>query len=245
MHKSIEELTIADLTCCLYLPPDYDRKQTHYPVIYINGEVPVTKLLAELKKMSVPAEFLLLSIKPQNWNDDFTPWTAPAFRNGETAPKGNADAYIEKLITKIKPYIDDHYRTKREPEHNILLGYSLGGLAALYTLCKTNIFAKTGSLSGSLWYDGFIDFMENQHFVGENRQVYLSLGKKEAKSQNARMGQVAECTRRMQFLLEKEFGKENVTFEWNNGGHFHEIPNRFAKALRWLLQPNISGEKLQ
>ena len=240
MLKSIKELQIADLSCSLYLPPDYDSKQVHYPTIYINGEVPITEILAELKKMSVPPDFLLLSIKPQNWNDDFTPWKAPAFRDGEEAPAGNADAYLTKLITEIKPYMDEHYRTKKEPEENILLGYSLGGLAALYAICKTNFFAKTGSLSGSLWYDGFIDFMEKQHFAGEKRRVYLSLGKKEAKSRNARMGQVAQCTQRMQSLLEKELGEENITFEWNDGGHFHEIPNRFAKALRWLLQPDIS-----
>jgi len=29
---------------------------------------------------------------------------------------------------------------------------------------QTDIFAKTGSLSGLLWYDGFIDFMEKQDY---------------------------------------------------------------------------------
>jgi len=233
MHKSIKEIEIANLPCSLYLPPNYDLQTAYYPVIYINGEVPLEEILTELEKMSVPADFLFLSIKVQNWNDDFTPWKAPAFRNGEEAPKGNADVYIEKLTNEIKPYMDEHYRTK--PEDSLLLGYSLGGLAALYTMCKTDLFAKIGSLSGSLWYDGFIDFMEKQHFTKESRRVYLSLGKKETRSRNAKMGRVLECTEGIKYLLESQIGKENVAFEWNDGGHFHEIPKRFAKALRWLL----------
>lgn len=239
MNYSIKELQIAKLSCSLYLPSDYELQTARYPVIYINGEVPITEILTELKKMSVPPDFLLLTIRPQNWNDDFTPWGAPAFREGEAAPKGNADIYIAKLINEIKPYMDEHYRTKPEPKDSILLGYSLGGLASLYTLCKTDFFSKIGGLSSSLWYDGFIDFMEKQDFADKNRRVYLSLGRKEQKSRNPRMGQVAECTQKLRLILEREFGKENVIFEWNDGGHFHAIPNRFAKALKRLLQTDI------
>ncbi len=239
MNYSIEEIQIANLPCSIYLPPDYALQTTRYSVIYINGEVPITEILAELRKISVPSDFLLLSVRPQNWNNDFTPWKAPAFRDGEDAPKGNADIYITKLINEIKPYMDENYRTKTKPEDNILLGYSLGGLTALYTLCKTDIFSKIGSLSGSLWYDGFIDFMEKQKFADKNRRVYLSLGKKEKKSRNPKMGQITECTQRIHCILERELGKGKVIFEWNDGGHFHEIPKRFAKALKWLLQTDI------
>lgn len=239
MNYSIKELQIANLSCSLYLPADYALQTARYPVIYINGEVPITEILTELNKMSVPPDFLLLAVSPQNWNDDFTPWKAPAFRDGEAAPRGNADTYIAKLINEIKPYMDEHYRTKPEPKDSILLGYSLGGLASLYTLCKTDFFSKIGGLSSSLWYDGFIDFMEKQNFADKNRRVYLSLGRKEQKSRNPRMGQITECTQKLQLILERELGKENVIFEWNDGGHFHEIPNRFAKALKWLLQTDI------
>lgn len=236
MSESIKELQIADLSCTLYLPPDYDCQTIHYPAVYINGEAPVKEILAELKKLSVPADFLLLSVKPKDWNDDFTPWKAPAFREGEKIPGGNADAFIAKLTEVIKPYMDMHYRTKPCAEDTILLGYSLGGLAALYSLCRTDQFAKIGSLSGSLWYDGFVEFMEGMQYIKTDRRIYLSLGKKEAKCRNARMGRAAECTKKIQEILENKMGKENVTFEWTDGGHFHEIPKRFAKALLWFLQ---------
>ncbi|WP_275507574.1 MULTISPECIES: alpha/beta hydrolase-fold protein [Clostridium] len=50
--------------------------------------------------------------------------------------------------------MDAHYRTKTQPENTVLIGYSLGGLATLYSLYLFGTFGKVGSLSGSLWYGG-------------------------------------------------------------------------------------------
>ena len=258
--NNIEELQIAGLSCTLYLPASYHRTQECYPVIYVNGEIPVGEVITEVKKVGTAVEFLLLSIQPTSWNDDFTPWSAPAFRKGEEAPVGNADSYIRRLAEEIKPFIDANYRTKPEPEHTVLLGYSLGGLAAIYAVYKTDRFGVVGSLSGSLWYDGFCEFMEKEKQLSTDLRVYLSLGKKESLSKNPRMARVAECTERAKDILINQIGidaqgarieeqsgqteaqssvqgesAEKVYFGWNEGGHFHEIPRRFAKAIAWCI----------
>jgi hypothetical protein len=50
------------------------------------------------------------------------------------------------------------------------------------------------------------------------------------------MAKVGNCTREAALKLEKQLDfKENLTLEWNDGGHFSEIPNRFKKALLWLM----------
>lgn len=243
----VHEIQIAGLSCQLYLPADYNNTQKHYPVIYVNGEIPVEEVINEAKKIGACADFLLLSIQPNDWNDDFTPWSAAAFRKGEKNPAGNADNYIRCLTEEIKPFIDTNYRTKSEPEHTILLGYSLGGLAALYAAYKTDLFGVIGSLSGSLWYDNFCEYMEQHKPLREDLKVYLSLGKKESLSKNPRMGKVADCTERAKEILIRQLSTnaddtqsgtqgrlfENVRLEWNDGGHFHEIPERFAKAIAW------------
>lgn len=233
MGKQIEELQIAGLSCTLYLPPNYSSTQKCYPVIYVNGEISVEEVITEVKKAGVGADFLLFSIQPTSWDDDFTPWSAPAFRKGQEAPAGNADSYIRCLTEEIKPFVDTNYRTKPEPEHTILLGYSLGGLAALYAIYKTDRFGVVGSLSGSLWYDNFCNFMEKEKPLRTDLKVYLSLGRKEKLSKNPRMAKVADCTERARDILFSQIGIEDVFFEWNEGGHFHEIPKRFAKAIAW------------
>lgn len=239
----VHEIQIAGLSCQLYLPADYNNTQKHYPVIYVNGEIPVEEVINEAKKIGACAEFLLLSIQPTDWNDDFTPWSAPAFRKGEKDPVGNADSYIRCLTEEIKPFIDVNYRTRPEPEHTVLLGYSLGGLAALYAAYKTDLFGVIGSLSGSLWYDNFCEYMEQNKLLRKDLKVYLSLGRKECLSKNPRMGRVADCTERVREILVRQLSVgqdgiqgENIHFEWNDGGHFHEIPKRFAKAIAWLAK---------
>lgn len=234
MEFTIQELQIAGLCCRLYLPPDYHENEERYPTIYVNGEIPLEKILTELVRAGAWTDFLLLSIKPESWNDDFTPWAVPAFRAGEEDPQGRADAYLSCLTEKIKPYMDAHYRTKPEVEHTALFGYSLGGLAAIYAIYKTDAFGVIASLSGSLWFDDFCEFMEREKPVLKNLRVYLSLGKRESRSKNPRMGRVAECAQRVRDILAQQLeNKERICFEWNEGGHFHDIEGRFVKAIVW------------
>ena len=237
MRFQIQELHISGMTCQLYLPPDYDKGKEYYPTIYVNGEIPVEEIMTKLVNMGAETDFILLSVKPGSWNDDFTPWTAPAFRKGEKAPMGKADVYLKCLTKEIKPYMDAHYRTKPEPEHTVLFGYSLGGLTAVYAIYKTDVFGAVASLSGSLWYDGFCEFMEREKPVRTDMQVYLSLGKKESRSKNPRMGRVVECTEKAVEILRKGTDNEEcVCFAWNEGGHFHDIEGRFAKAIVWWAE---------
>lgn len=228
MNLEIRELPISGMTCQLYLPSYYNEGVKRYPVIYVNGEIPVGEILTKLVEKGGRTDFLLLSVRPGSWNDDFTPWEIPAFRKDEEAPRGLAGAYLSCLTKEIKPYMDAHYRTKPEPEHTALFGYSLGGLTAVYAAYKTDVFGTIASLSGSLWYDGFCEFMEQEKPIRTDLRVYLSLGKKESRSKNPRMGRVAECTERAAKILSNQ-----VYFEWNEGGHFHDIAGRFAKAIKW------------
>ncbi|MDE7199499.1 MAG: alpha/beta hydrolase [Lachnospiraceae bacterium] len=248
MEFQIQELQISGMDCRLYLPSDYDEGTKHYPTIYVNGEIPIEEILTELVENGGQTDFLLLSVKPSSWNDDFTPWTAAAFRKGEEAPAGRADDYLSCLVKEIKPYMDTCYRTKPEPEHTALSGYSLGGLTAVYALYKTDVFGSIASLSGSLWFDGFCDFMEREKPLRRDLQVYLSLGKKESRSKNPRMGMVAACTERASEILHRQLEAADahaegmdertgeVYFEWNEGGHFHDIEGRFVKAIIWWTQ---------
>lgn len=241
MEQRIEELQIAGFCCRLYLPPNYGEGTQRYQTMYVNGEIPLEGILTNLVKAGVQTDFILLSIKPKNWNDDFTPWAAPAFRAGEAAPQGRADAYLSCLTKEIKPYMDTHYRTKPEPQYTALVGYSLGGLTAVYTLYKTDVFGAAASLSGSLWFDGFCDWMEGEKPLRTDLRVYLSLGKKESRSKNPRMAKVAECTQRAKEILAVQL-KKPVHFDWNEGGHFHDIEGRFAKAVMWWMEDLSEAE---
>jgi predicted alpha/beta superfamily hydrolase len=238
MKGNIQNLAIAGYECTLYLPPKYYINDVSYPVVYINGEDNIQEIMEDLEAhFGVDcSEFIALSVISENWNEEFTPWTAPPLSKKSESFKGGAAGYLNVLANTIKPFIDEHYKAKPEPSDTALIGYSLGGLTALYALYTINAFGKIGSMSGSLWYDGWIEFMGAHMPVNAFSRVYMSLGTGEERSRNQRMAKVGNCTRKAAIILEEQLeSKENVILEWNDGGHFSELPNRFKRALLWLM----------
>jgi predicted alpha/beta superfamily hydrolase len=59
-----------------------------------------------------------------------------------------SDRYLQFLLTEVKPFIDDHYRTLADREHTFMMGSSMGGLISLYALCEyPHVVAGAGCLS--------------------------------------------------------------------------------------------------
>jgi predicted alpha/beta superfamily hydrolase len=180
--------------------------------------------------------FILISIESGNWNRDFSPWPAPALAKNSEDFSGGAYEYLSNLTKSIKPFIDAHYKTKTEPENTILIGYSLGGLATLYSLYLFETFGKIGSLSGSLWYDRWVEFISSNSPINTAAKVYLSFAKREEHTRNQRIAKVVDCTQKTFYILSKQLiSTENIILERTNGGHFTEVSQRFSKALLWLM----------
>lgn len=48
----------------------------------------------------------------------------------------NSDEYLRFLVEELKPYVDQNYRTKKDPQHTVIAGASMGGLISWYALCE-------------------------------------------------------------------------------------------------------------
>jgi predicted alpha/beta superfamily hydrolase len=239
MKGSIEKFTIQGYECLLYLPPEYETSIAAYPVLYFNGEEEVAKLMEAIEPyFEVSCEtFLLISVLSNNWKDDYSPWPATALVKKEEAFGGGAAAYLNFLSDVVKPYIDGHYRTKKQRESTTLMGYSLGGLVAAYAIYVSNAFGKIGSLSGSLWFDGWLEFMEANFPGNVEAKVYFSLGRGEERSRNQKLAKVGHCTQKAAEILKQQLkSKDQVILEWNHGGHFTETLRRYEKAILWLMK---------
>ncbi len=178
------------------------------------------------------SDFALAVISGVSWEQDMSPWEAPAaFKKGD-AFAGGADAYLQELTGKIIPEIFE--QMGRRPEQIILAGYSLAGLFALYAAYQTDIFHGIVSASGSLWYPKFMDFALSHRLSDSVRRIYLSVGDKEAKTRNVIMQSVEENTRRMAEYVQRQ-GIEEI-FELNEGGHFVDDADRLAKGICWMLE---------
>ena len=171
----------------------------------------------------------LVVIDGMDWERDLSPWPAPrAFKSGSDFG-GGADGLIEKL-ERLIPLCEE---VTGPQELRGIAGYSLGGLFALYCVYKTYIFARAASVSGSLWFDGFTDFMAANSPHAE--RVYLSLGDREKHARSPRLGCVEERTKLASELL-RAAGVE-VVFEMNSGGHFNGPGERLEKGVKALMAP--------
>lgn len=238
MKGTIDHFKAGGRGCSLYLPQGYETGG-HYPVAYLNGTDELPEII-ELLEPSVGKDiksFLVVNIDTVSWNDDMTPWPAPPLFNKSGPFTGRADAYLHALTNEIKPFVDSNYRTKPGHENTALLGYSLGGLTALYALYTCLAFGRIGCMSGSLWYENWLGYMETHKPLVAGAEVYISLGTKEQESKNPRMAAVGACTEKASEILQEQLSdNDRILFEWNDGGHFTEIPRRFCRALLHLMR---------
>lgn len=174
----------------------------------------------------------LAAISGVDWNRDLSPWSAPrVFRGGEGFA-GGGSAFLSVLTGQILPLVEAQLGVV--PASRAIAGYSLAGLFSLWAAFQTDVFDRVASISGSLWFDGFLNYMKSAAPPKDLRQVYLSLGNREKGARNQRMAAVEDCTRQAVELLR---GWDiPVNFEMNEGGHFDNPPARIARGIAELLK---------
>lgn len=210
----------------------FGNKDKNVPLIILNtvmdeGE----KVYNECLKLGAE-DFTLCCIGNLNWDDDMTPWPAPAISENDTPCSGKADEYLQVLTEKIVPDIKEKFQC--EPTYLAIAGYSLAGLFAVYSLYKTDIFKAAASASGSFWYMNIVEFVKNNKTKIKPACVYFSLGDTEKDSKIKILQSVQNNTEQ----ICEHFKQQNINtvFELNKGNHFTQTTVRMAKGIVWLLQ---------
>lgn len=169
--------------------------------------------------------FLITGFGPIVWDRDFAPWYVEG--TGGRIFAGKADETLDFMKNTLLPALQSLFSLNGEVYP---VGYSLGGLTAFYAHCRLG-FTGCGSCSGSLWFPGWLEFLQKHQPSGK---VYLSLGGKEEKTKDPLMCKVGTATQRSKELIARS---AKVTYVKEPGGHFREIPQRIARAILWLLKP--------
>lgn len=176
------------------------------------------------------AQVSLAALDIGDWNAELSPWPAPGLRAGQPFA-GGAQATYQRLMAALPELrAQAALETDIQPARTLLVGYSLAGLCALWIACQTDAFCGVGSVSGSLWYDGFCSYIAT-HTISA-RTAYLSLGNAEPRARNKRLARVGECTLAARDVLAR--AGCDVRFEWNPGNHFADAPGRMARCIDWL-----------
>ncbi len=184
-----------------------------------------------LKGLSEKHGISIVLIEGVNWNDDLTPWPAVGVFKKAKPFGGKAAAFLDKLTHEIIPEAERNLGI--EDAERTLLGVSLSGLFAVWAAFNTDAFTNIISISGSLWYDGFVEWMKEQAPSPQLKIICMLLGEKEKNAKEKRMSTVEERTLAAADIL-KEKSQATVTFELVEGTHFSPILPRMEQAVMAL-----------
>ena len=200
-------------------------------IIFNNFNDDGQKIFDGIKKYS-DQKFNFLNISKLNWNKDMTPWKSePAFK-GDIAYLGGAKVFLNVIVDEIIPY------TKTlidEPTSFIgIAGYSLAGLFAIYSMYNCKTFDYVASVSGSLWFPSFKEYIMTNEIIHKPQKIYLSLGDLESKTKNKILSTVYDNT----VDIIKYYKKIGLNVEWelNKGNHFMDVDERCVKGIVELIK---------
>ena len=209
----------------------YGEAHAKYLLLQMTGEHELQSMESEVTAIAQSAHhFLFAAIPVKSWNNELSPWEAPAVW-GKESFGGNAADTLRFLTEQVMPTLKQQFELS-ENVKIILGGYSLAGLFALWASTQTALFSGVAAASPSVWFPGWMEF-EQQHPIQAQR-IYLSLGDREERTKNLTMAAVGDNIRALHREL-VERGK-NCTLEWNNGGHFKDADLRTARAFRWVME---------
>ena len=211
---------------------------TSMPVIYIhsfrgNGE----DVWQACREMPGCPPMVLVSVNNPGGglDDELSPWPAPAVWKGQAPYKGLATEHLKWMKEECMPEVEARLKAMGiQRQTPMIAGYSLAGLFALWAGWTSGNFARVASVSGSLWYPGFTDFIRDNAPTGHIGKVCISLGDRESHTRHPLMSQVDTCTAAVVEAV-KTRGIDTV-FEWNPGNHFDHPERRMARAIAEMLR---------
>ena len=172
--------------------------------------------------------FRVIQIWPSVWA------RCSVFISLQLAAQKSASLLASKHLSSVSSLICADFLSEYsvKPSSYYIAGYSLAGLFALYSAYRCDQFEGFVSASGSLWYPGLMNYMDEHEISPKIRKAYFSLGDQEAKTSHPLMSQVEKNTGEIQRKLS---GTIKTIFELNEGNHFKDADLRLAKGIAWIL----------
>lgn len=201
------------------------------PIVYLNTFDHAGGQVDRALRDGQCPDFTLVAVSGLDWDQDMSPWAIPPIAKNDTPCTGGADAYLARMTAEIIP--EAERLLPGRISWRGLAGYSLAGLFALYSLYQTELFSRAASVSGSLWFPGFREYVFSHEMKRRPERVYLSLGSGECRTRNRYLKTVQEDTEAI-YQFYKRANLE-IVFQLNPGNHFQDAVRRTASGIAWLL----------
>ena len=196
---------------------------------YYDGPEELEHMEDLLSSEAFESGYSLIACEVRDWDRELSPWPGQAMDG--SIMEGRGKELLDWMKTSLFPWIDSQ---SFSADKYCIIGYSLAGLFAMWSLYESELFDGCISGSGSFWFEEWKEYAE-KHSPKKHCSVYLSLGGKEEKTKNVFMASVGDRTRELEKLLKADPMVDTVRLEMNPGGHFADSSKRLLKGLRWII----------
>jgi len=225
----------------IYLPPDYETTEHHYPVLYMHdaqnifddatsyaGEWGVDETLNRLaKEQGLSLIVVGIDNGAELRMNELSPWPNKDFGAAE------GEQYMDFIVHVVKPYIDENYRTLKDQNNTAIMGSSMGGLISHYGIFKyADFFSKAGIFSPSFWFSEQVFPFSMPEKLAANSRLYFLVGGEEGADV------VADVNKMTTQLVNNGFNKNNLVSKVVAKGEHNELfwRTEFPEAILWMFQ---------
>lgn len=232
----------------IYTPPTYsaDASALYPAVIVQDGSYLFVDSMQELEAdfaRGATQEVIFVGIEPVERTREYTPWEAAPLMKGESFD-GEGDAYLSFVTEKVLPFVRGRYRITEDASQTGITGGSLGALISLYAAFrKPEYFGRFALMSASLWFENFVEFVENNSFAQDEIRLYMYVGEQEGVGRANLQQHMVPNTKKVYAILKDKVpgGPDHIMLETDREGvHAHSYFNRyFPHAMRFVYSgPN-------
>lgn len=173
----------------------------------------------------------IVVITGMDWQNALSPWPAKGVPRGCPDFKGEAPLFLSTMQQTVIPRVEAAMGLPGDVVRS-LVGVSLSGLFALWQWMISDTFVNIASLSGSFWYDGFVDRIKNRPVMRKDGAGYFLLGRQETSSKVKIFQNVERDTQEIVDLLRA--AGITTEFEIVEGGHYSNPLQRLERAMTYL-----------
>lgn len=193
---------------------------------------PIDMLADWIEAAAQKYDVTLVVITGMDWQNVFSPWPAAGVPRGTPDFKGESPEFLKLMQQKLIPHLEGALGVSDNVERT-LVGVSMSGLFALWQWMLCDTFSNIASLSGSFWYEGFVEWLKKLTVPDKTGKGYFLLGDQESKSKVKAFSKVGIDTQEILTLL-KEAGID-VTYQIVPGNHYSDPIPRLDKAFSSLF----------
>lgn len=228
-------------TVRIYLPPDYQGSSRRYPVLYMHDGQNLfdeaTAYVGEewgvdeaLNALAGSRGLRLIVVGIDNGGADriheLNAWDSQEFGKGE------GEQYMAFVVNVLKPWVDQHYRTRPDRRHTAIMGSSMGALISSYALGRyPEVFGGAGIFSPAYWLAPQVFDYTASHPPPPAARLYFYAGGSESESM------LPDLKRMVALLRRAGLPDRNLEVEINPVGRHNEAAWRaaFPRAVAWLF----------